>query len=204
MIGIEADAGAGQGAGRYLVPADQVSIKLLRLGEVIGEQREVGNAGDRGPLDHFGRSGCAAAGNGRVHGDDVGAITHGRGSGECGGNLLCDVAGRGPFGSALKGGNEADAAESRGIVPKHGMEDSSLPVVQSHQDRLVMARACVLRLGVRCRQYCHVFARAAQGGVEFVGRVHPHRRQTLEDGMLGLARRDLEWTAHAVRSGASR
>ena len=79
-----------------------------------------------------------------------------------------DPARCGPLSAALKRGDESDTTQRGHIVPHHGVKDASLAVVQNHQHRFIVARALVLRIGVRRRQHRHVLSRPAQRAVKLV------------------------------------
>ena len=76
--------------------------------------------------------------------------------------------------------------------------------MKNHQHRLIVASSFILRIGICGCQHRHVLPWASQHSVKFVRVVHPHRRQSLHDGMLRLLRLHLKWQPRPMLSCRSR
>ena len=61
-------------------------------------------------------------------------------------NLLGYFARGRPFGAALKRRTESDAIQGHDIMPQRRMEDAPFAIAERHQQRLIVARALIVRV----------------------------------------------------------
>jgi hypothetical protein len=129
------------------------------------------------------------------------------GGGEVGGDGLRDLAGGGPFGAALKRGDEGDAAHGGGIgadVAERGVEDAAGAEGDGEENGFVAAGRCGRDgLVVGGGEDGEVFGGAAEAVVEFVGGVTEGRRKAAGDGVVGFADVDCEGVDGAVVAAAT-
>ena len=84
------------------------------------------------------------------------------------------------------------------------VEDSTLTEGDGEEQRLVLAGSVRLRIRQRRGQDGEVLGRSAQAIVEFILGVHPLRRESLHDGVLGLAGGHLEGMLAAMAAARPR
>lgn len=102
---------------------------------------------------------------------------------------MSDFTGGGPFGSALKGGDEGDAAHGGGIaadVAERGVKNPAFAVGDGEEDGFVAAGAGADGFIVGGGKDGEVFGGAAEAVVEFVGGVEKGGREIASDGVVGF------------------
>ena len=134
----------------------------------------------------------------RIHCGKVGAIRNGIRCRERRGDLLGDLAGGCPFGTALQRDHEIHRAQGSDVVPQGRMEHATLAEGECHQHGFVASCTVVLRVGVRGGQHGHVAAGTSEPRVQLVSLMHPEAWQTFGD-RVGRCRAGQSETARAGR-----
>src|SRR5690606_16981262 len=95
---------------------------------------------------------------------------------------------------------ETDSRDRLDTVTERGVEDPPLAEVGDEKERLVLARAPRLPIGIGGREDGHVLRGAAQTVIELVLRMTPARGQASKNRMLRRARIEHELVLSAVAS----
>jgi hypothetical protein len=103
-----------------------------------------------------------------------------------------------PFGSSLKRRDESDATEGNRVMTNRSVKDPTLSKTENHQHRLIVPSATIVGIGISGGKDSHDLARPAQQPIEFIGRVHPGRRQTFHDWMFAILCSNKERKANSM------